>query len=79
MRALHLQITCYATTRAARIVATSRESLGIAGELAWRVPPLQTPDASQAITPAGLESYEAVRLFIERASLALPGFTFSRG
>jgi predicted ATPase/DNA-binding XRE family transcriptional regulator len=64
-------------SRAVRILTTSREALGIAGELAWRVPPLQTPDCSQPITPARLARYEAVRLFVERASLALPEFVLT--
>jgi predicted ATPase/DNA-binding XRE family transcriptional regulator len=77
----HLIETCAALadcvlrhTHAVCILATSREALGISGELAWRVPPLQTPHSSQQITPTTLERYEAVRLFIERANLALPGF-----
>ena len=64
-------------SHAVRILATSREALGIAGELAWRVPPLQTPDCSQPITPANLERYEAVHLFVERANLALPEFVLT--
>jgi predicted ATPase/class 3 adenylate cyclase/DNA-binding CsgD family transcriptional regulator len=43
------------------LLATSREPLGITGELAWRVPPL--------------EAESAVQLFVERANLVRPGFT----
>jgi DNA-binding XRE family transcriptional regulator len=64
-------------SRAVRILTTSREALGIAGELAWRVPPLQTPDCYQPITPANLARYEAVHLFVERANLALPEFVLT--
>jgi non-specific serine/threonine protein kinase len=64
-------------SRAMRILTTSREALGIAGELAWRVPPLQTPDCSQPITPASLARYEAVHLFVERTNLALPEFVLT--
>ena len=61
-----------------RIVATSREGLGIAGE--------QTlPVRSLSLVPANLEhdvaalmsGSEAARLFVERAQLALPEFALS--
>jgi non-specific serine/threonine protein kinase len=32
------------STANVRILATSREALGVAGESVWRVPPLQVPD-----------------------------------
>jgi predicted ATPase/class 3 adenylate cyclase len=57
-----------------RILATSRELLGIAGENAWRVPSLTLPDARQTPAVAGLTQYDAVRLFIDRALAALPTF-----
>jgi predicted ATPase/class 3 adenylate cyclase len=57
-----------------RILATSRELLGVAGESAWRVPSLTLPDARQPPAAASLTQYEAVRLFIERAVAALPTF-----
>ena len=41
-----------------RVLATSREALGIIGEVAWPVPPLQ----------------EAVQLFTERAAAVRPSF-----
>ncbi|NEK56816.1 LuxR family transcriptional regulator [Geodermatophilus sabuli] len=53
-----------------RIVATSREPLGILGELTWSVPPLALPRDSDTATPAG----DAVDLFLERARPVLPGF-----
>jgi predicted ATPase len=57
-----------------RVLATSREALGIAGERAYRVPPLSLPDAERLPTLAQLTQYEAVRLFMERAVAALPSF-----
>ncbi|MCE9520624.1 MAG: adenylate/guanylate cyclase domain-containing protein [Verrucomicrobia bacterium] len=62
-----------------RILASSREPLGIAGETAWPVPPLSLPNHWREITagPDAMErlgEYEAVRLFIERATLARPAF-----
>ena len=57
-----------------RVLATSREPLGVAGEIAWRVPSLSLPWPPQP-TPGepGAQS-EAVRLFLERASEAAPTF-----
>ncbi len=50
-----------------RILASSREGLGIAGESAYRVPSLSLPDLKQPITLESLSHYESVRLFVERA------------
>jgi non-specific serine/threonine protein kinase len=50
-----------------RILATSREPLGIAGEHTWRVPALALPASEQPPDVAELERCEAVRLFVERA------------
>ncbi len=59
------------------ILATSREMLSVAGEVAWPLPPLATPDPRQlpAREPAAaLSRYEAVWLFIDRALLVQPAF-----
>ncbi len=55
-----------------RILATSREAMGVAGEANWPVPPLSVPDAD--CSPTDLMRYEAVRLFVERARLRVPSF-----
>ena len=52
-----------------RILATSREALGIAGETAWLVPPLSLPS-----TAADLDASEAIALFVERARAVVPSF-----
>ena len=57
-----------------RILATSRETLAIAGEAALPLRPLTFPDPDRSCSAQGLSSYEAVRLFIERACAAVPGF-----
>ncbi len=55
-----------------RILATSREALGVTGEAAWAVPGLTVPDPAH-LPPARaslmrvLAGYEGVRLFVERA------------
>ncbi len=72
-----------------RIIATSREALRVRGEVIWRVPPLGLPagpgglagsarsdvEAGTGLTPAAMGSYEAVRLFVIRATAVRPGFT----
>lgn len=58
-----------------KVLASSREGLGVPGEQTYRVPSLSLPDPKQKETPESLSQYEAVRLFIERARLAQPEFT----
>jgi predicted ATPase len=57
-----------------RILASSREALDIAGELAWRMPPLPTPDAAARESTDQLLQYSAVRLLVTRATFASPSF-----
>jgi len=57
-----------------RILATSREALGTAGEQAYRIPSLSLPDPAQTATVESVGLYEAVRLFVERAMLVKPDF-----
>jgi predicted ATPase/class 3 adenylate cyclase len=57
-----------------RLLASSREALGINGEITFPVPSLSTPDMRSLPPLESLAQYEAVRLFVERAALALPGF-----
>ena len=56
------------------LVATSREPLGVAGELIWRTPSLSVPRADESSHPELVLQSEAVRLFIERAQLSRPDF-----
>lgn len=51
-----------------RILATSREGLGISGETVRRVPSLSLPDAARSLSPEALLEFEAARLFVERAT-----------
>jgi predicted ATPase/class 3 adenylate cyclase len=55
-----------------RIIASSREALGIEGESAYRVPSLSLPDSHGGLQ--AVEESEAVKLFIERANALLPDF-----
>jgi predicted ATPase/DNA-binding SARP family transcriptional activator len=56
-----------------RILATSREPLGITGETLWPVEPLELPPPEVTVVEA--TSYPAVRLLADRAGAARPGFT----
>jgi predicted ATPase/DNA-binding CsgD family transcriptional regulator len=56
-----------------RVVATSREPLGVPGEVAYQVAPLSLPTSGEA--PATMGTFSAVRLFVDRAVAASPGFT----
>jgi len=58
-----------------RILATSREALGITGESVLRLSPLVFPDLDSEHTLREARHYDAVALFAERAATALPGFT----
>jgi predicted ATPase len=58
-----------------RLLATSREALGIQGETLWGVPPLSLPDARRLPPAKDLVRYEAARLFVDRAVATAPGFT----
>jgi len=58
-----------------RLLATSREGLGVPGEALWRVPSLSLPDARRLPPPEDLVLYDAVRLFVDRAMATAPEFT----
>jgi predicted ATPase/DNA-binding SARP family transcriptional activator len=57
-----------------RVLATSRETLGIPGESCYRVPSLSLPDLRRIPPLERLAEYESVRLFLERAEKVMPGF-----
>jgi predicted ATPase/DNA-binding CsgD family transcriptional regulator len=59
------------------ILATSREVLGVEGEIPYRVPPMSMPDANLHAPLEMLTEYDAVRLFVERARLASPVFSLT--
>jgi predicted ATPase len=60
------------------VLATSREPLRVPGEVVFRVPSLGIPDTDQTTDPSELLSYESVRLFVERADAAAPGFALDQ-
>ena len=60
-----------------RILATSRQPLGVAGEAVWRVPSLDVPPRGAPSAAAAIRHHAAVALFLERAGRAHPGFTLT--
>jgi len=60
-----------------KVLATSRQALGVEGEALFVVPPLSLPDPRRPPAAGGLSGYEAARLFVERASAANPGFALT--
>jgi predicted ATPase/DNA-binding SARP family transcriptional activator len=78
----HLADACAALTErllrtaaGVKVLAASREVLGVAGEARWPIPPLATPEPEETGgAPDALARWDAVRLFVERAALADPGF-----
>jgi len=62
-----------------RVLATSREALGVVGELLFDVPPLSLPDPHHLQAAEGLPHYEASRLFVERARTVRPDFSVTGG
>lgn len=58
-----------------RLLVSSREALGIEGEVPFLVPSLSFPDPGILPEIESLENYEAIQLFLARARLVLPRFT----
>jgi predicted ATPase len=56
------------------VIATSREALGIPGEVSWRVSSLELPQPGPEVL---IDRSEAVQLFVERARDAVPGFALT--
>ncbi len=78
----HLADSCGALTLAilqacprVRVLATSREPLGVAGEHILTLLPLALP--SHAAQPDDVQRSDAARLFVERARAVRPGFALT--
>jgi predicted ATPase len=56
------------------LITGRRERLRLSGEHEYPVPPLKLPDPDLPLDPNALGEYEAVKLFVERARAAKPGF-----
>ena len=57
-----------------RTLATSREALGVAGEVDWRLPSLRSAPPDALLSVDALLDYPASRLFVERAQAVAPTF-----
>jgi non-specific serine/threonine protein kinase len=62
-----------------RILATSREGLGVPGEVTWRVPSLAFPWPEHPPALEELEGFGAMALFADRARAARPGLVITSG
>lgn len=56
------------------VLATSREPLGVPGEVTWRVPSLSVPPLEDPVALESIGTSDAVALFIERAHAVRPNF-----
>jgi non-specific serine/threonine protein kinase len=57
-----------------RILATSRETLGVSGEVQFGVPPLTAPPMYSKVDAAELHRYGAMELLVERCRAVSPDF-----
>ena len=73
----HLVGPLLRTATSLHVLATSREGLGIAGELVSRVPSLSLPAASELPPSQALLEFDAIRLFAERARAVDASFMVS--
>ena len=62
---------------ALRVLATSREGLGVVGETLYPVPSLSVPDPERLPAVGELTRSEGIRLFTERATAVMPAFTLT--
>lgn len=61
----------------AKILATSREPLGLYGERVVRMPTLSVPDVEGTLSADEALGYEAIALFVQRARAADPNFVLT--
>ena len=61
-----------------RLLATSREPLGVSGETVWALPPMPLPSLGVDPDPDVLGAIESISLFVDRARLADREFSLSR-
>ncbi|MFC7613609.1 ATP-binding protein [Actinokineospora soli] len=56
------------------VLATSREPLGVAGEVVTTIAPLSTADPERVRSVADVLAHDGTRLLVERAQAVVPGF-----
>jgi predicted ATPase/DNA-binding SARP family transcriptional activator/DNA-binding CsgD family transcriptional regulator len=69
--------TLLASCPGLRILATSREALGVAGEAIWVVPPLSVPEPERPTTAEEIATSGSVLLFLDRARHRRPAFALT--
>lgn len=57
-----------------RVLATSQRALGLAAETIYQVPSLSLPTEASGTDAAALRQFEAIELFVDRASALNPSF-----
>jgi predicted ATPase/DNA-binding CsgD family transcriptional regulator len=57
-----------------KVLVTSRGLLRVSGEHTFNVTPLALPDPATEPVPHDLQAVDSVRLFVDRAEAAIPGF-----
>jgi non-specific serine/threonine protein kinase len=60
-----------------RVLATSREALGVPGELSYWVPSLPHPGEAVPAGATAMGAYDSVRLFVDRARAGDPAFALT--
>jgi predicted ATPase/DNA-binding CsgD family transcriptional regulator len=60
-----------------RVLATSRQPLGLDGETVWQTPPLSLPESDAHDPVAAVSASEAGRLFVDRAARSEPDFALT--
>ena len=66
--------TLLQATAGVKVLASSREALGVLGEMPFRVPSLSVPDAHQLAAVNAWQQFDALSLFVERATAVSPEF-----
>jgi predicted ATPase/DNA-binding SARP family transcriptional activator len=74
----HLAVSLLKACPDLSILATSREVLGVEGEVLYPLASLAFPELDPLPSAEVLKQYEAVQLFSERASQISPGFTVTQ-
>jgi predicted ATPase/DNA-binding winged helix-turn-helix (wHTH) protein len=64
-------------TSGVKILATSREPLGVPGERVYRLGPLSSPESSPGLTGTEAAAFPAVQLFVERVSAIVEDFALT--
>jgi len=60
-----------------RVLATSREPLGVDGERVYRIPPLESPSAGTDLSAEKSLAFAAVSLFVDRSTAANATFEYT--